>query len=132
MLGIRVKDTVFKFWDRLRKEGVSLQSNGGHISILDLAEGGGAFSPTFNGGGAHSLMIHDHSSCSLSSIHNNSSFLEESSVTSALYLRAKAIYKMRKLFNHYKLKPHFDTFVIKSYHQNFRKDLFNLEGRRLV
>lgn len=133
LLGIRVKDTVFKFWDRLRKEGITNQSNL-HISSTDqeMLPNTGILSPTFNGAGGAS-MLHDHS-CSLSSISNinNTSFLEDSSITSVLYLRAKAVYKIKKIFNQRKLKPAFDAYMVKVFHANYRKSLFNLEGRRLM
>jgi hypothetical protein len=37
LIGIRVKDTVFRFWDRLRKEGININSE----------ESREALSPTF-------------------------------------------------------------------------------------
>lgn len=62
---------------------------------------GGVFSPTFNGAGGRSMLVQDnsYSMSSISNINNNSSFLEDSSITSVIYLRAKAVYKMKKLFN---------------------------------
>ena len=130
LLGIRVKDTVFRFWDRLRKEGISVNS---HLVSADCDHSaGGLFSPTFNGG--QSVMLHEnsYSMSSISNLHNSSSFLEESSVTSALYLKAKSVYKMRALFNKLKLKRHFDSLLIKCFSQNYRNHLYNLEGRALV
>lgn len=53
-------------------------------------------------------MVHDTSMSSMSNIHNQSSFLEESSITSVIYSRAKSIYKMKKVFNKYALRFHFD------------------------
>lgn len=123
LLGIRVKDTVFRFWDRLRKEGVST-----HLASADCENG--VFSPTFNGG----MLLHDnsYSMSSISNLHNSSSFLEESSVTSVLYLKAKSVYKMRALFNKLKLKRHFDSLLIKCFSQNYRCNLYNLEARSLL
>jgi hypothetical protein len=80
------------------------------------------------------MLLHDNS-CSMSSIsnlHNQSTFLEDSSVTSVLYIRAKSVYKIRKLFNQHRLKTVFDALMIKTYSLNFRTCLYNLEGRRLL
>jgi hypothetical protein len=108
LLGIRVKDTVFRFWERLRSEGVSInhqQSSEERVSL----------SPTFYRGQSESILGGDNS-CSISTIHNQSSILDESSITSVLYVRAKAVYKMKKLFNKHALRTYFDTFMIKSLH----------------
>lgn len=120
LLGIRVKDTVFRFWDKIRREGGNLITSQSQMMTENNEEV--SLSPTFNRGGDadQSILIHDTTSCNMSSIscaHNQSSILDESSITSVLYLRAKSIYKMRKLFNSYALKRHFDRFVIKSFHR---------------
>jgi hypothetical protein len=78
------------------------------------------------------MFIQDHSYSSIETANNNSSFLEESSITSVIYLRAKAVYKIRKLFNEHKLKVYFNCFLIKSFHLNYRNFLYNLEGIRLL
>ena len=116
-MGIRIKDTVFKYWERVRREGAStLSANMSASEIGDTS--------------AHGVSLTQ--SCSVSSIHNGSSFLDESSVTSALYMRAKAVYKLRKLFNRRRLKPAFDSFLIKTYHLHYKHQLFNLEALRLL
>lgn len=79
--------------------------------------------------------LHKDTSGSLATLSNglsNGSFLDESSVTSVLYLKAKGIYKMRKFFNARKLKVHFDAFLIKTYAFGFSGRLFHLESLRLV
>jgi hypothetical protein len=115
LLGIRIKDTVFKYWEKVRREGG--QTLCGNMSASDLGDVS-----------AHGLTP----SCSVSTIHNASSFLDESSITSALYIKAKAVYKLRKLFNKRKLKPLFDAFLIKTFHMHYRHQLYNLEARRLL
>lgn len=120
LLGIRIKDTVFKYWEKVRREGsaapTTLSANMSASEIGDTS--------------AHGVSLTQ--SCSVSSIHNGSSFLDESSITSALYMRAKAVYKLRKLFNKRRLKPAFDAFLIKTYHLHYRHQLFNLEALRLL
>jgi hypothetical protein len=122
LLGIRVKDTVFRFWERLRSEGVSIN----HQQSEDRV----SLSPTFYRGQSESMLGGDNS-CSISTIHNQSSILDESSITSVLYVRAKAVYKMKKLFNKHALKTYFDTFVIKSLHQTHKYSATSLHSRRL-
>lgn len=90
------------------------------------------FSPTFNGLGGNSLIVHDTSMSSISNIHNQSSFLEESSITSVIYSRAKSIYKMKKIFNKYALRFHFDSFVIKTFNWGYKTTLYNPKARRLL
>ena len=127
LLGIRVKDTVFRFWDRLRREGIS-NTNQSQINEGD----GSLFSPTFNGLGGNSIVVHDTSMSSISNIHNQSSFLEESSITSVMYSRAKSIYKMKKLYNKYALRFHFDSFVIKAFNQGYKTTLYNPKALKLL
>lgn len=90
------------------------------------------FSPTFNGLGGNSLIVHDTSISSNSNIHNQSSFLEESSITSVIYSRAKSIYKMKKIFNNYALRFHFDSFVIKTLNWSYKTTLYNPKAIRLL
>lgn len=66
---------------------------------------------------------------------NQSSILEETSITSVLYQRAKAVYKLRKLFNRLKLRTYFNTFVIKAFgssEKTIGKYLFNENAIRLL
>ncbi len=75
-------------------------------------------SPTFNKGeGEQSMIIHD-SNISQLSCGQNSSIIDESSITSVLYLRAKSVYKMKKIFNKYYLKRNFDKFLIRSFQRS--------------
>jgi hypothetical protein len=69
---------------------------------------------------------------SVSNIHNQSSFLEESSITSVIYSRAKSIYKMKKVFNKYALRFHFDSFMIKAFNWGYKTTLYNPKARRLL
>lgn len=125
LLGIRVKDTVFRFWERLRCEGVSISHQ-----QQQLSEDRVSLSPTFYRGQSESMLGGDNS-CSISTIHNQSTILDESSITSVLYVRAKAVYKMRKLFNRHRLRTYFDTFVIKSLYQTHKYSATSLYSSRL-
>jgi hypothetical protein len=77
-------------------------------------------------------MVHDTSMSSISNIHNQSSFLEESSITSVIYSRAKSVYKMKKVFNKYALRFHFDSFVIKAFNWGYKTTLYNPKACRLL
>jgi len=46
--------------------------------------------------------------------------LDQTSVISSHYLKAKKIYRLKKLFNSRRLKPEFDKFVIKIF-QNYKR-----------
>ena len=57
--------------------------------------------------------------------------MEESSITSVLYVRAKAVYKMRKIFNRNALKSYFNTFMIRTLHQNNKGMNLSISLRRI-
>lgn len=69
---------------------------------------------------------------SVSNIQTNSSILDESSITSVLYLRAKAVYKMRRIFNQLRLQRVFDALLIKVFRNDDHEVLVNERAMRLV
>ncbi|CDW76403.1 UNKNOWN [Stylonychia lemnae] len=151
LLSIRVKDTAFRYWDQFKRSDASnnsfefqnisndfQQRNQQFIQSrqfkkhLKVASTDTYFHSTFN------AVVQDQnnnsnyaSDCNLI---NQSSILDESSITSTIYQKAKAVYKFKKFFNVKKLRIYFDIFLIKSLFGSIKVSplLFNEDTVRLM
>eukprot|EP00347_Sterkiella_histriomuscorum_P006294 403353320 len=139
LLKIRVKDTVFKFWEQFKKQDFSeithfgpkgdsqnssFDVNNFQSQILNSRQAPQHTNPnlysTFN-------LVQDQSSYfSGENFVNQSSILDESSLTSIIYLKAKAVYKFRKFFNQNFLRVMFNTLKIKLFSDLPTKKINNL------
>ena len=110
IVGIRVKDVIFKRWmQKLQNERSLLNQSRSNLRSAKDSQ----------------LMFTERDFSEYDRL------TEQSSVVSSHFLKAKLVYSLKKIFNKHVLKPHFDGFLIKTFY-NYKLGWKNLKKQNQV